>query len=469
MRYLRLHRGGKRSHHRLLGVTLLLALGGVFFIPLAQAQSLKEALALAYETNPDLRAGQADFEASQEQIALARSQGRLQAGGSLSYEYQDGNYDPGNLDLGGAGIGDLGPIIGALTGNAGVGTTATGIQIVQPLFQGFRVKNAILGAKAAVGASRSNLQTTEQQILAEAIASYFAIISAEQTLMAANLSVESLQAQQRAAQIAFEIGQNSTTDTARIDAGLARAEAARINGQANLAVARAQFERIIGQPPASLEKHPPLPPLSFDQAGFIDLALSHNPQLKAARRLEEAAWLEVKIAEGARGPSLSAKATYGYARDSFIQGDQSTSGTLSAELTIPLYQGGAEFAAIRQAKAKARAAHQRVLSGERQVREAAIQAWLRHEAAEAAVLAAERGLRAASMAYASASEENRLGVISSLDVLVAEEALFNARVSLVNARQQQQLTAYGLLQVAGKLTARDLGLDVAFYDKSDRR
>ncbi len=435
----------------------------------ASAQSLQEALALAYRTNPELRAEQADFEASAEQGALARAAGRPKIGGQLGYEFQDGDYDPGPVDLSGAGIGDLGPILGALTGNAGFGTTSAGIQITQPIFQGFRVRNSIKQADAAVKAAQSGLTGTEQRILAEVISAYLAVTTAEEAERVAGQSFTVLSEQLAAAEAAWNVGHATKLDTARLQAALERARAAQITAQGDLLVARAAFERLVGQAPASLEADPALPSLPANAEELMVNALDHNPQLKAAMLSEESALRAVKVAAGALAPSLSATAGYSEALDSFIQGDHTKSATLGIKLEIPFYQGGGEYAGLRQAKARHRAASQRRIATERQVREGVQAAWARRHAAAANLVAAERAVAAAEMALASARAENELGQRSNLDVLVAEEALFNARLQYVSARQQAQLTAYGLMQVSGQLTAQGLGLDTPYFDSEAAR
>ncbi len=439
------------------------------FMGVARAQSLQEALALAYRTNPELRAEQADFEAGAEQGALARAAGRPVIGGQLGYEFQDGDYDPGPVDLSGSGVGDLGPILGALTGNAGFGTTSAGIRISQPIFQGFRVRNSVKQADAAVKAAQSGLMGTEQRILGEVISAYLAVITAEEGERVAGQSLTVLAEQLAAAEAAWDVGQATKLDTARLQAALERARAARIAAQADLMVARAAFERLVGQAPASLESDPALPILPQDVEELMARALADNPQMQAARLREESALRAVKVAQGALAPSLSATASYSEALDSFIQGDHTKSATLGIRLDVPFYQGGSEYAGVRQAKARHRAAVQRRILAERQVREGVQAAWARRQAAVASLVAAEGAVRAAELALASARAENELGQRSNLDVLVAEEALFNARLQYVSTRQQAQLTAYGLMQVSGQLTAEGLGLDTPYFDSEAAR
>lgn len=427
------------------------------------AQSLKEALALAYETNPALKAARADYQASTEELALSQAQGRPQVSGSLSYEFQDGEYDPGTvLDLG-SGF-DTNPLLQALTGNAGFGTTNVGIQVRQSLFQGFRVRNSARQADASVRAAGHNLRATEQNLLAEGVRLYLSVNAARQSQKVAEQSVATLTRQVEAAGIRYRAGQNTKTDTARLEASLERAKSTHAGARANLMAAQAQYQSFFGQLPESLEDAPALPSIPESQQALLERAKTTNPSLKAAVAAEDAARQAVKVAKGTMAPSLSATASYGVAQDSFIQGDEAKSATLTTQLTIPFYQGGGEYAGIRRAKAAHRAARQRVIQAERNVEEAVLVVWSQYQAATATVGSARAAERAAELAFTSVTEESRLGLRSSLDVLVAEQELSQARLGVIEAELAHQQAAYNILQIEGTLTADGLALPVTTFD-----
>lgn len=458
------------------------ALMPVLSLAPASAQTLKEALELTYATNPALKAQRAGLRATDELGAQSRAAGRPTLNGQVSYEKADGDYDPGRdlseLFGGGEGDGnggdgspppdnnDLGE---ALTGNGGAGSKQIGVVVEQNLFQGFRVKNSIEQSDAQIDAAQAQLVATEQALLLQTVAAYLGVVTAQETVAYAETSLNLLTRQQELANVRFDSGQATKTDVAQADARYAQANATLIRARADLASSRARFEQVTGQMPGTLESDPALPPLpdTMDEARM--LAMEFNPDVIAAREQERASALGIKIAKGYLAPTVTAKATYGYAENQFIDGDRSENATISAQITVPFYQGGASWSGIRRAREANRADHYALIDAERQARTAAETAWLQMQAARAAYEATVPALDASELAYEGLTLEGELGQRSTLDVLDGESELFRVRLERLQAREAYQLAAYQLLQATGQLTANTLGLDVDYYDPDINR
>ena len=134
------------------------------------------------------------------------------------------------------------------------------------------------------------------------------------------------------------------------------------------------------------------------------------------------------------------------------------------QVTIPIYEGGAVYAATRQAKEQL---GQQELSTDLQrdkVRAAVVAAWGANENSVGVLRAAKAEVQAAEVALAGVREEAKVGQRTTLDVLNAQQAVLNARTDLVKAEHDQVVNSYTLLSAVGRLSISTLALNVAQYD-----
>jgi outer membrane protein len=150
--------------------------------------------------------------------------------------------------------------------------------------------------------------------------------------------------------------------------------------------------------------------------------------------------------------------------DPSVRGGFSRGYQASAVLSVPLYQGGQEYSRVRQAKQQAQLARQVLDDTRRQSQEAASRAWDTLNTARAQVNSTRAQIRASEVALDGVSREALVGSRTTLDVLNAEQELLDARVSLVRALRDLVVASYALAAATGRLSARDLGLQVDFYD-----
>ena len=86
------------------------------------------------------------------------------------------------------------------------------------------------------------------------------------------------------------------------------------------------------------------------------------------------------------------------------------------------------------------------------------------ETARASIVSSQAAVKAAETALAGTRAEARVGQRTTLDVLNAQQALLNARVTLVSAQRDRVVASYTALGAIGRLSARQLDLGVAYYD-----
>jgi outer membrane protein len=174
--------------------------------------------------------------------------------------------------------------------------------------------------------------------------------------------------------------------------------------------------------------------------------------------------LQVRIAEGALWPTLALQGSVQQQTYSNILTPNLVLGTVMLNLTVPIYQGGAEYSAIRLNKESEGQQRLNVEQVRDQTQANVIQAWGQLQAAKAQVEAAIRQNDAAARALEGVRNEAQAGQRTTLDVLNAEQALVNARVSLIVAQHDRVVASYSLVSAVGRLSARELRLPVTIYD-----
>ena len=134
---------------------------------------------------------------------------------------------------------------------------------------------------------------------------------------------------------------------------------------------------------------------------------------------------------------------------------------------MPLYQGGSEYSAVRQARQTAAAdpeAGRRRQAHRGADRGAA--AWDTLIAARPRPTAPAPQIRANEVALEGVEREAIVGSRTTLDVLNAQQALLNSRTTLVQTLAQLVTASYSVAVGVGRLTARDLHLPVPLYDET---
>jgi outer membrane protein len=263
----------------------------------------------------------------------------------------------------------------------------------------------------------------------------------------------------------FDAGQVTSTDVAQSEAQLAAGEANLHAAESTLMTTRAAFRRIIGVEPANLAPAAPVDrhsPSTLNAA--VNVGLAQNPSVTAALYGVDVAQLQVKIAEGALWPTLGLQGSIQQLTFPNILTQTLFTATGQLNLSVPLYQGGGEYSAIRLDKENVGQQRLNVDQVRDQTRANVVQAWGQLQAAKAQIEAAVRQNDAAERALTGVRNEAQAGQRTTLDVLNAEQALVNARVALIVAQHDRVVASYALLSAVGRLSARELGLPVTIYD-----
>jgi outer membrane protein len=178
----------------------------------------------------------------------------------------------------------------------------------------------------------------------------------------------------------------------------------------------------------------------------------------------DVAQLQVKVSEGALYPTVTLNGNLSQNYDTSISSPQTFSASVTTQLTVPIYQGGTEYATVRQSKEVLGQRRLELDTSRDQARATVVQQWGLVEAAKAQIQATQAQVSAAEIALNGVREEARVGQRTTLDVLNAQQELVNARVALVTAQRDRVVASYALLSAVGRLAVPTLGLKVPAYD-----
>jgi outer membrane protein len=415
----------------------------------ARAETISSALALAYVSNPDLNTQRAAGRASDEGVAKAVSAYRPQASLTGSYGY---NQIGGRL----SGVPVKGPAY-----PANVSLTVT-----QNVFNGFQTLNNVRGAEAGVLQSRELTRNSEQTVLQNGATAYMNVLRDTAILDLNKNNITVLEEQLRQTRDRFKVGEVTRTDVAQAESSLATARSQYFTAQATLQDSVATYRQVIGVAPTRLEAARPIDallPQALPQA--ISQALTEHPAIQAALHNVDVARAQVKVNEGMLLPTANivtnVQENSGY---SGIPANHFFNGSILGQVTVPIYSGGQTYAQIRQSKEQLTQAELQADSQREAVRASVVSSWGQLETARAVIRSSQAAVKSAEIALDGVREEAKVGQRTTLDVLIAQQTLLNARVNLVSAQRDRVVASYAVYGAIGKLSATNLSLNVTSYD-----
>jgi outer membrane protein len=419
----------------------------------ASAETILGALTKAYQFNSTLNSARAGARVTDENVAIAKSGYRPTIAATGNAQYSSNKLRRG----------------GTAGSDPRITTGSFGIELQQTLFDGFQTRNNVAAAEAQVRASFESLRNSEQNTLFDAASAYMDVIRDRRIAVLTEQNLEFLNEQARAARSRLEVGEGTRTDVAQADASRSSAVAQLSAARAQAQASAAAYRQIVGEEPGNLQAAAPLAKLLPKSAeAAYAMAAAEHPAILASQHLVDAAGFQVKSAEGVLLPRItgSAGVDTGYTNTEPFPGNSdgaSTSASIGASLTIPIYTGGRTSAEIRQSKETLGQARIDVDVRRDDVRQAVTSAWTAYVAARENVQANREVVSASQLALNGVIEERNVGQRTTLDVLDAQADVITAQINLANAERDVVVGSYAILSAIGALNSQRLGLRVAEY------
>ena len=425
----------------------------------ALAETIEAALVRAYQNNPQLNAQRALVRSTDENVpqALSGYRPKVAVTASAGYQYQDTLTTSG---------GTANTLVRTETHGANP-PRSVGLTINQTLFNGNQTANRTRAAESQVSGAREALRVLEQTVLFSAASIYMDYLRDSAIVEVQKSNVRVLEQTLKQTRDRFNVGEVTRTDVAQSEAQLAAGKTQELTAESNLVTTRSNYRRIIGNEPDNLAPGSPvdrfLPP-TLPQA--VELSLIENPNVTAGMYGVDVNFLQVKINEGALLPTVSLQGSVQQAYEQTLISQRSFGASAVAQVSVPIYNGGAEYSLIRQSKESLAQQRLNLETTRDQARANTVTAWGQLVAGKAQVSSAQAQVQASEIALNGVREEAKAGQRTTLDVLNAQQALVNARVALVTAQHDRVVASYSVLNNVGRLSPQILNLPTISYDPS---
>jgi len=400
---------------------------------------------MAYASNPTLEAARAQLRATDEGVPQALSEWRPTVLGTAQGGHE---WDQENKPL----------VLDEETNPRSYGVT-----VRQPIFDGFGTVAGTSQAENQVQSGRAQLTDTEQNVLLLAVTAYMNVVRDTAVLDLNRNNEKVLQRQLEATQARFDVGELTRTDVAQSEASLQGAIAARIQAEGQLTTSQAIYRQIIGDDPVDVKMPTETPALPGSREESVVLSQA-TPAVLAAQFQERAAKDNIDVQFSDMLPTVSVEGSWQRQEDVGQRDGETDVGSVIGQVTIPLYQAGAPDSRVRQSKQvymqSKRLTDQALRAAERE----AVNSWTALQTATAQARSFEEQVRANEIALDGVRQEQEVGARTILDVLDAQQALLTSQVSLVSSQTDRVVAEYRLVAAGGTLTARDLALNVEYYD-----
>jgi outer membrane protein, adhesin transport system len=403
----------------------------------AQPFTIVDAITQAVQTNPGVgeavanrRATDAEFHQSQGALL---PQVRLEASaGPERFNQQD--------------------VVPAPLGNGVWLPARTGSVVIhQTLFDGFASINEIWRQSARVDAAAQRVHERSELIALDAAEAYISVIRFTRLIAISQDNVSAHRRIMENVQARFDGGRAGEGDLQQARERVAASEAALAEFRQSLEDARAAYRKSVGIEPFNMRAPGRLRGLPPSKDAALAVALRHNPTIKAAELDADAAKYGFEATAGSFVPnvSLEGRTLRGIDSDTIFGRRSDSSGKVV--LGWDLFTGGQDSWKRAAAAEHYNEQRMRFARLQRDAFEALDKAWSARTITSDRAAALLRQVNADRKAIAAYNKEYELGQRSLIDLLNAENQLYNGLVSLESTRDVAIFADYQLLAAMGQL------------------
>jgi outer membrane protein len=343
-------------------------------------------------------------------------------------------------------------------------------EITQSLFR-WDQWQALKRADASVAVAEATYRAAQQDLLVRVSQAYFDVLAAEDTLSAAEATLEALTRQLEQADKRFEVGLIAITDVQEARAAHDNARAGVIAAKRAVASAQEVLRELTDKDYQSLVKPAEAMPLDkpdpLDEQAWVDLALKDNLDVIAARLQTEVASRDVKVAQGGHFPNVELFASRTEFSSDATQTNNGLTGpadasqtqdTVGVQVTIPIFAGGSTQSRVREQVHLHRASRERLEGAMRAAERETRDAYLGVIAEKARVQALQQAVKSSQTALEATEAGFEVGTRTTVDVLDARRRLFEAQRDYARSRYDYLINIVRLESASGGLKQDDLSV-----------
>lgn len=386
---------------------------------------------------PSYLAQQAQERASESRVDQARAAFGPQLDGEVSYGYARDRFDVG-----------LGQTVTRSGWTPGARATLS-----QILFSSGQLTAGVRSAQANREVQRQVRRSAENQALLNSVQAYVDVQRTRALVDIARENLTLLTEQSESSAARFEQRELTAVDNDQVRARLESSRADLASAEAASNSAQARFLQAIGAPPGDLAPAPPplaLMPPTLEEAQVI--AGQESPVIIAAQARERASRAQLGGARGALGPVVSLEGSVDRNSQSpYSDSLMQTEARGAVTVRLPIYDSGARYARMEEAKATNDADARLIDQAYRDTKFDVQNTWERYAAGLRSIASLRDAAKAAESAYNGVTVQERAGLVTTMDVLILLRDLLLVRSQLVNVEADTQVARYALVAAMGRL------------------
>lgn len=333
------------------------------------------------------------------------------------------------------------------------------LSVTQPIFSGGETYARIKISDNLIDGGQARYKAVSNEISQSAVTAYENVLTTREIFELSKKNEQVLATHLKFTKTRFEHGEVTKTDVLQSEARYASSvsEMERAKGEADSA--KATFERVVGLFPNDHLEIINLEgvdlPENIDQ--FLEIAMKENPNLLASKFNSKATDYNVNVAVAQVLPKVSANATFSRSDVPKSVAANPDSNSYTLNLSVPIFQSGAEYATIMETQYQAKKAEYDYKETQRQIKEAVTRTWNNYKVAKSVIKSRAEAMNAAQKALEGVQEEYKIGTRTTLDVLDAEQEYFSTQVSHRTAQRDLVVASYAILQLIGAIDTVELG------------
>lgn len=421
-------------------------------------ETLADAIALAYQTNPTLQSQRAQLRAVDESYVQSRAQFGPTVQLEANAQYTDDKLTRGRV----GGV----PIPDSRTKADNVGAQ---VVVNQPLYTGGRLTLEARSVRYRIRAGREALRASEGDIVFRVIQAFVDLRRDLRALEIRRVNFDAVRAQAVEIRARWQSGDLTQTDVAQADAQVAAEEANVASAEDQVRASRIAYTSVVGRTPGALVPEPPLPNLPASAQESWAIAADNSPELQQALYNEQQSRARLQEARASAGPTLSLRGSAGYSTglDPLNRDNRNRSFAGQLVLSQPLFTSGLTRSLTRQAQETNISDRSQIEVARRTMLQSVTDAWNQMVTLRGNIVRQHRQVEAAALAFRGMTIEYRAGERSTLDLLIAEETLRDAELAELGAQHDAYLSAALVLRYVGRLGAGDIVEALPRYDPAD--
>ena len=408
-----------------------------------KANSLEEALSLAYKKNPSIQAKRANLRSIDELVSLSSSEFYPKIRFIGSYGETVTNYND--------------------TNEIKLKPSVAKVEAEQIIFSGGRLLNNRSQSLNLVAASRADLNILEQEVLFSAAEAFFNVLTSQKIIELREVNLDVLNERLEVAKIQFEVGELTLTDVAQSEARLSLSQANLAEARSILEKNKAIYKSIIGVSPQNLSNDffSLSLPTTIEEA--LSVANTKSPYIKFAEKSELSSRFGIKSAKSKLLPSLRLIGEFSNSEEMLFNMD-GDGYQLMGVVSMPIFSGGLNWSNIRKAQEINIRDKFKLVEARRFVEQEVKSAFSQYHSSLIKVNSSKKQFEANKIALEGVKEEFELGTRTNLDVLDAEQEFLDSQVSMISSENNSKLSMFYLLLSVGSLSPDFLSLPISKYD-----